>query len=385
MSASDANNKFRRTSGKKFKNLMEERMFDCQGDNSKVSAHMSCKLVPTNLFYDNLRPDLNPDFKNDPKFKKICKSELGKFHKFHEYYKSKYDITLKADDLPIIICEGTGEFNAVNQHDKVAEHRERLFKYAPVLKNSKYKIYHPIGDPKQFYLNMISMIVPKFIKEYQYPLSTFVLCYNVKSRHGGNKMIYGVTYNDFVERKPFSIVPRKQMTPKEMNVVHTTCRKTIRQSAIRVNKGEQLDSYVRIASKVDNLKNVFNLYNTSSIRTKIGGGGVRPSGGTYDELYYTAVKMLIGTQKKINNKLGGVTPEKIRGRTYGTRPSPSSRDDDVKIYFTLQPYVVASRRFNKDLIRGLTRRNVGVTKLDYFCEVFGENVRNIVLVVSMKK
>lgn len=360
MSASDANRARKRDLKMKFKSFIEKKMFECQGRNRRCAAHMSCKQEPTDLFWERIRPDLNPNFDgDDPEYLKVRKNEKLESDRAAKYYRKHYDDNLKTDDLPVIVLEGTGEFNSVNQNDPAPILRERLLNANSGLSSSKYKIYHPTGDPKQFYLNMISMLIPRFIKKYEFPMSTFVLAYEMDN----GKPVYGVTYKDFIEKRNYSIIPKDLLTEKEMDIVYQSCKTTIRQSVMKIKDDLVLDSYEKIASNVDDINEAFTMYNLSSIKTNIRGND--------DDLrnYTMAINKIGETCIKVNR---GLDLGKIKG-------------DDIRLYFSFQPYVVNESGFHKRLEKGMTKPKLRVVNLDYFSEIIGENVKNIVLVVTMRK
>jgi hypothetical protein len=366
MSATEAENKSKRMTQIKFRTISEKRMFDCQGDNENVSAHMNCVLTPTNNFLKSLKPKLNKDFVIDKEYERIIKLEETEFIKAFKHYKRTYDKSFTTSKLIRIILEGTGEFNGVNQTDKYPYLRDKMMDAIPELSLAKFKIFHPTDDPRQFYLNKISMLVPKFIKRHNYPLSTFVFSYN--SKKSKKKQIYAVTYNDFIENKPYNLVPRKQLTKKELSLVMATCKKTIRHSIINVNKTKRMSSLNEIASNVDDLKKAFSVYDTSLIKCEM------DRKRTKIETYLKGFNKYLEVQNSINNKL---TKDRIG--------SGISADSIVKLCYTFKPWVFLFNDFNSGLKRGLSNNGLGITKVEYFPEIMGENLENIVVVISVKK
>jgi len=382
MSAKEARNKSKTITNMKFKTISEKRTFDCQGNNEEVSAHMNDLLDPVNIFLKRLRPDLNNDFENDEMFKKIIKIEKKEFSNTVRYYRKNYDPNFTTDQLMCLILEGTGEFNGVNQEDPHSKCRDRLMNNIPELGLSKFKIFHPTNDPRQFYLNKISMITPRFVKKYNYPLTTFVFSYDDdgvplgKKEKGKKRQIYGATYNDVIENKSYNLVPRKKLTKTEMGVVIATCKKTIRHSVMTVNKSEKLETLEEIASKVDDMKKVFNIYNTSSIKSNaMGYNTTNKDQNARIETYLEGFKRYLDIQKTVNDNLNS---NRITDNILGVGKI-------VKFCFTFKPHLFLSDEFNKNFARSLSKQNLGITRVQYFNEIIGENFENIVVVISVKK
>jgi hypothetical protein len=342
---------------------------DCEDFSSEI-----IKLIDTLIDLNDIKDPilkelvcikLNKDFVIDEEYKRIIKLEETEFIKAFKHYKRTYDNDFTTKKLIRIILEGTGEFNGVNQVDKYPFLRDKLMDAIPELSLSKFKIFHPTDDPRQFYLNKISMLVPKFIKKYNYPLSTFVFSYNSKKTK--KKQIYAVTYNDFIENKPYNLVPRKQLTKKELSLVMATCKKTIRHSIISMNKTKRMSTLNEIASNVDDLKSAFSIYDTSLIKCEM------DRKRNQIETYLKGFNKFLEVQNSINSKLTK------------TRIGSGSTSKIVKLCYTFKPWVFLFNDFNSGFKRGLLNSGLGITRVEYFPEIMGENLENIVVVISVKK
>jgi len=381
LSPSEVNDSIEESSSKKFSSVEEQKIAECQGRNSNVSAHMNVMMFPVPVFFKHLTFKFNKFYITTREgkesllsFEKIKKLEMGKFSENWNIYIGKYDRSLKVKDIPQIVLEGTGEFNPVNQKDPVGYERFKLLKNIPILQVSKYKIFHPVYDPKQFYLNLISLITPRFLKTYGFPLTTFVLSYKRGGEH-----VYGITYNDFIKDGDYNIHPNRTLTETEVDAVYSSCKLRIRPSIMKLNKDIRLESYEKIDKIMQRWDESIKL---SDMRMKVFKGIEESKKIESIGINLAFAQAVINLEGMLKEKVIPVY-QSIERKAY----LANKKDQETAtLLFTCKPYLFFFDNFRKYLVEGLISEKLkNIVNIGYYIEVFGENLRNIVLKVTMIK
>jgi len=335
------------SSTRQFRTKMERRMWECQGRRRDVSAHMNVFAVPRLLFFELVRPDLSPgdDQTTVSSLVAMDKEELSETI---EHYRETYDEDFDPSALDVVVLEGTGNFNCVNEADPHPAARDTLSDFES-LSLGKHKIYHPVGDPKQFYLNTLIFITPYFLKRYRKPVTTFVCAYE-----DDGALVYGTTYSDLIRKsRDICLVPMWPLAQREAEAAISASRRNYR------HPFSSLRSTARISSlaDVENFRPFENLA-VEEARTVVGGTSIRDEADAFSRALENA-RVVVSDVNKIKGSLRG-TP----------------------IVFSFSYIYFASDDFLSTLADELASSRL-VKSVSVYPEVFGETMRNIVLVVSV--
>lgn len=339
---------------RQFNSLIQKRIFESDGDNENVSAHMNGASMPKDEYMKRL---VNWDTKEA---KRIIQCELQESRNLENEYRKRFNENFSLKDLPESIREGTGEFNPVNQSDKHIKTRTQLLDEAPCLIHTKREIYHPLGDPYQFYLNIIEMITPYFIKKYGYGISTFVPSYT-------DEMSYGITYSDFVRKDDsYKLMNRKVLSREEMNVIYNTSRMRIRPAFNKVknNMGGDLSEYENILNDPDK---VLSIYDFSDIKI------IGTPNKNDQEIIDSIVKIADEIVKAF---------KKHRGQQFYF---DIKKSEIATMTFGHKFHLLFIKQYVEEFITYLCSSKMKIVSVEYFMEVFGENMRNVVFVISIVK
>lgn len=407
--------KIKTNMSRKFISDVERWRNESQWNNMKVSAHMTVPLILKPVFYNRLNiklresqvVNLNCDKhenmlsecskcikmdgiqmcdnhknmkckdcvsirgifpNNDSKirFEWIVKDDMKRFHNTLDYYRKNFDSHATIGDFPdVLICEGTGEFNGVNQSDPHLDERRNILNNVNVLGLAKYKIFHPIGDPEQFFLNIISLYTPYFIRHYGYPMANFIMSH--PNKNGGN--VYSVTYNDFIQGKGnYNILPMFLYNSNEMKTVMQSCKQKVRSSILKTNKSffQNPNNLIEIQNNVNNIDNIDKMYDLSS---RVYHGDIDEKGAKM-ELLSKAIESARRIKGVVNTFLGN------RGTSHGRI---------ANLLFTFKPEYFRFEQFISGLTKELVTERLNIREIDFFLEPFGETMRNIVLVITINK
>jgi len=349
----------------KFKSAIEKRMYECRGNLEEISAHMNLIMIPKCENAKRLKVDDEGE-----KYGKVIENELKEALMLEKIYKREIDSSFKLSDLPRIVSEGTGEFNPVNQCDPHIVERTQLISEVESLYHTKRQIFHPTGDPYQFYLNNIEFVTPYYMKKYGYHVSNFFPAYCDRVK-GGERRTYGITYNDFVSGKSdYKIIGRKEHTQEELDIIYYTCKRRIRPSINKVKKQFISNKLEDIENFTNDIDKVFSMYDFSKVKI-IG----EPNSDDKNTML-DALKIAEFIKKKVSLKL--------------TKPSLDDEEEEESNIASLMFTCKVNLLFIEEFVTGFTEelssvRDINIVNFDYFHEVFGENLRNIVFVISVLK
>jgi len=332
-----------------FRSAMEKRMAECQGTRRDVTAHMNVFAVPRGTFFALTRPDLNASTADV--LGSIASTDKEDFADCVESYRETYDDDFDEAQLRVIVLEGTGNFNAVDEADPHAEERRFLGdERFEALALGKHKIYHPVGDPKQFYLNPLLFITPYFLKRYRVPLTTFVCAYE-----NGDRLIYGVTYADLMRQsRDVCLVPMEPLTRRELVAAVSAARRNYRHPFGGLRETARISTLADVGQQEDPFTDLA----VEEWRETIGGTTI----DSESRAFRAAMARAQG--------LAAVVNEARRG-AHGT----------TRILVAFSYLYFASDAIMHDLQRDLMHPRVKAVGV--YAEVFGEGVRNIVLIISM--
>jgi len=351
---------------KKFSSIQAQRIADCDGDNSGISAHMNVACHSKEIFIRNM--EIPEGF--DSRFKRVLEIEKEKFEKNVAQYQEQYDANFKRSDIQNFIIEGTGVFDPVNRDDPHLDYRTLLRNRINLFRFCKFRIYHPVGDPKQFFLNMLLLVSTYFLKKYGVPVTSFVLSYTDQKP---GKHVYGITHRDFVEDNPYVICPYRPLNRKEEAVMCVTSRWNNRQQYTRFKPDVNLERYEDVEKILPNIREVekkqyqldspFDVDSMSEVYD-----------GTNDQ---DKVKEFARALSKAK-----IVCDQINKNLIAKRPQdPAKSKEFLFICKTVHMNQLGvMTQFKRDIIQcGLP-----VCHVDYFYEMIGESTKNIIFKVSIK-
>ncbi len=367
----------------KISSLIERRMYLCQGSKFDVAAHMTVILLPINVFLKRLSLDKRTKMnscsvhktrirscKNCSKMEFITKAQelelrtiLKKMnHEFNanlQEYQRLYDQNLTADELEIVVCEGTGEFDATNSSDDYLTIRRSILKSTKSFEFGKYKIFHPTYDPEQFFLNAISFVTPHFLREYNFPVSTFFCTYDSN--------IYSITFVDLVEHGEYNLIPAQIYNKEEMLVIKNVCKRQISQSSLKTLRDLSFENLEDVKNRMTSggIK-VSDLFDFSNIKMY----------GERDDVLINSNELLMFTEVlKECEKIKEIVNKEKAKQTFD-KPSQAS------LLYTCSPQMFYISGFIDKLANGLIY-NKYVIEIDFFHELYGSLLKNIVFVVKI--
>lgn len=377
-----------------YEEWVKSKMDECQSSNTNVSAHMTGILISIPQFLEHFdNQNIQKSDEDESMFRNVNKTFGTKFHVSNvlrqklsddfslilRNYNDEFGFNISISDIsnsPIML-EGTGDFNGVNEEDPFPDQRKRLLHSIPKLKQTRYKIYKPVGDPKQFYLNMISIYTTYFIKKHQYPLSTMYLGYHEYDDQ--SKYIYAITYDDIIKNGMFDIIPENFLTKDEMDVIFLTCKfspnpaiMTIK-NALNVNSYSKIDSYLVNDQTIDQMIQSFDMSSKiiiANIKTHISSSSSSSNeemilNKGLDDIFKEGLIQCKDLVQKINSNLKGILNTKV-----------------AKIAFTCKPHLFLNESFKAGIFEGCLSNKVCYLEYDY--EIFGENLRNIRLIFNIR-
>ena len=378
-----------------FSSIEQKRRVQCQGSNTKVSAHMSCTLTSTDTFIKNMNIEANPEFEQKEEFEQILQKELNEFYKNVSHYKKTYSQSFKTDSLLNMSLEGTGIFNSVNKSDPFLVIRDKLMSEVPVLYDTKYTIYHPTGDPKQFYLNLLSFITPRYIRKYGFYATDFILGYKKgKSRRGrgeeeeGEKgNIYGITFNDWINKKKYEIVPNRclQKENGEQEMMIATSKRQVCPPiyALKKNVSFKDDHLTGIQDALNKgVQSFCQLFDYNNQTINIDSSSSSSSSRSYfgknplDKTYNEAIRVLKQLIQKFRQH--PITQNKIRLN------QGKEGKKKVHTFFVFKPILFFYEDIVTNLLSQLLKSTLDIVQVEFYREIFGENMRNIIFVITVE-
>ncbi|MHA1682573.1 MAG: hypothetical protein ACTSUE_16670 [Promethearchaeota archaeon] len=380
--------------GRTFKSIDAKRMFQCKGKEYRiVSAHMSVLGFPFHIFDQKLRRGIPFNRKFQREYKErlynALDADMEEFECLVAHYKRTYDSSFSKKDLPILVLEGTGSLNAVCEDDPFLVERMTFAKECPIFQLTKREIYHPLGDPYQFYLNPLSIITQHFIKKHHIPLSTFVLSYWNKSCKGTP---YGITFDDLIENdKSTIIIPRECMTDDEVTIMYKTCRLNVHAPTVLVIKGMSFQGIEKsvikhigtkttqstmVKDEEEDEEEEVDIFDTSL--TKIIGGKSKKE---YDMFFSNTIKIASIMSSTIQKRLG-----ERKLRIGDNENKVFSNDELATLLYTCKPKTLFYKEFVDGVVKECTKaRNVQVLWVDCFMESLGNLMNNVVFVIVVRK
>lgn len=327
---------------------MAARMQSCQGHRRDVSAHMNVFAIPRPTFFMLMRTDLSPKgHGTSDLMSTIASDDKEAFIDAVENHKENFDENFEPSLLDVVVLEGTGNFNCINEADSHCRVRDILSE-GNSLSLGSHKIYHPVGDRKQFYLNTLLFITQYFMKRYRMSFTTFVCAYKV-----GRDLIYGTTYADLIRKSnDICLVPMWRLNSEETSAALSAARRNYRHPFSHIKNTARISSI----ADVESYKPFENIA-VEDYRTVVGGTSLR------DEA--------IAFTRAMANARSIVSVVNETGRDRGS----------VGMVFSFSYVYFLSANFLSTLSDELTTSTV-VKSVTVYPEVFGETLRNIVMVVE---
>jgi len=332
---------------------MEKRMVECLGTRRDVSAHMNVFAIPRSTFFALVRPDLNPGKAGLAEtLGGVASTDKEDFADCVEAYRETYDEDFDEEQLRVIVLEGTGNFNAVDEADPHPDERRFLGgDRFEALELGKHKIYHPVGDPRQFYLNPLLFITPYFLKRYRVPLTTFACAY--EQRHG--HLVYGVTYADLLRQsRDVCLVPMEPLTQRELVAAVSAARRNYRHPYGGLRESSRISTLADVGEQTDPFADL----------------AVEEWRRTID-----------GTSIAAESSAFRASMDRARALAAEVNAARKGARGGVRILYAFSYLYFASDAFLRSLRADLMHQRV--KGVGVYGEVFGEGVRNIVLIISL--
>ena len=357
-------------------------MIESRGREGGISAHMNVLAYPMNTFFKYLKIH-GPEFAT---FEKIIAKERIEFSNNVAEYKRLYDPKFKKKHIPCVVFEGTGIFNPIDEIDPYIANRQKLRSGVESIRSTKFRIFHPVGDPKQFFLNILSLISPYFIKKYNLGISTFVMGYSDMGRsiytsHSKVPICYGITYNDFIRKSSHVIEPKPILENYERDFTYVTTRRNIRNQSVFLREELQIDSLEDVAKNIPSVHKLFQneknitLHSPFDIQKE-----VHVIDGADDSLKMEHFRQALVIANNIKNEINTTISKRVRKN----EKFDSSLPNENFLYVCL-PSLLFYKNFVSDFVSGLINPKLPVVHVNFTYEIFGEVTKNIVFIVTCRK
>ncbi len=361
-----------RKKAQRFRTKMQKRSFDCQGRRGDVSAHMNMFVIPRNFFFAQLRVDLNRDI--SAKNRRLLMNAIQKDRETFDEMVASYKREKNVRDIPLktFVLEGTGNFNAVGEMDPHPGEKNRLTSTYRCIGVGKKKIYHPLYDPEQFYLNTLVFITPYFIRHYKLPYTTFVCSYEE-----GDNLVYGTTYVDIMEMNTDVLfIPMKMLTEREVRVAFSSARRNYRAPFDALCETCHISGLIDVEKKSQS--GVGEMFRNFAVEEKRSVYGT-PSSSIRDEIAFYGVAL--SNCIKIARSMSSI-PRKIQ--SHGVA---AAAGEHIPILLSFSHQYFGSSKFSQDLFAEFKDAQARgfVKDITVYPEIFGETIRNIVVIITVYK
>lgn len=369
----------------KISSLIEKRMYLCEGDRMDVAAHMTVILLPVNVFIEKLNIDARKKMNSCAKhqtrdkycsdckkmnfmtsrqeqtFYKILRTMMIEYKSNLEKFQRQYHSHERLKNyLDIIVCEGTGEFDATNSEDPYLTERRSIVESTKSFELGKYKIYHPTYDPEQFFLNAISFVTSYFLREHNFPISTFLCTYDPN--------VYAITFVDLAEHGEYNILPVHVFNKDEMKIIENVGKRQIAMPSLKTIDSLKFKNLKEVEQRIsDNMIKLSDFFVFS--KTKYYG---KEQDREVNSNKLLMLKDVLGFCVEIKQTVNREKKKQHHGKS-GTTGT---------LLYTCNPQMFFIDGFIQNMINGLVY-NKYVKEVDFYQELYGPLLKNIVFVVKI--
>ncbi len=347
---------------KRFRSAHKKRMHDCQGRRMDVAAHMNVFAIPRPYFFRIVDPSLNPDFAPHVEaWEKVMADDAEDMERLVDEYRATYDPSFDPEQLQVLVLEGTGNFNAINEIDEHPVERQAVLDSFDFVAYGKHKIYHPLHDPNQFYLNPLIFITSYFMRHHRFPLTTLVCSYEPT---GSGSLVYGATYVDLIQKSDdVRLVPGVPLSDTEWRCALSAARRNYRHPFCAIRTESPISSLLVGGGPVS-VASLFRSFSVPDTRTVYAGTDI------HDEAAFYAATLSGARSIVVDAGDGG-----------GEEHSVPVMLSFPHVYFASDDFVSRAR---SEIERASMMDGRSLSRIEVYPEVFGETLRNIVFVLYVE-